>query len=134
MSEKVVKKYSLAEVQEKAAAKQPWIVINDSVYDVAEFLNDHPGGEEVLLEQTGKDATEEFEDVGHSSDAREVMQKYKIGELIEEDKRQNKKSSNKPKSESSSDSGDDFSVWKSWLLPLTLGVLAIFVYRYFIAS
>jgi len=134
MSEKQVKKYSLAEVQEKAAAKQPWIVINDSVYDVAEFLNDHPGGEEVLLEQTGKDATEEFEDVGHSSDAREVMQKYKIGELIEEDKRQNKKSSNKPKSESSSDSGDDFSVWKSWLLPLTLGVLAIFVYRYFIAS
>jgi len=134
MSEKQVKKYSLAEVQEKAAAKQPWIVINDSVYDVAEFLNDHPGGEEVLLEQTGKDATEEFEDVGHSSDAREIMQKYKIGELIEEDKRQNKKSSNKPKSESSSDSGDDFSVWKSWLLPLTLGVLAIFVYRYFIAS
>lgn len=37
----------------------------------------------MLLEQTGKDATEEFEDVGHSSDAREVMQKYKIGELIE---------------------------------------------------
>jgi len=35
------------------------------------------------LEQAGKDATEEFEDVGHSSDAREVMQKYKIGELIE---------------------------------------------------
>lgn len=40
MSEKEVKKYSLAEVQEKAAAKQPWIVINDCVYDVAEFLND----------------------------------------------------------------------------------------------
>lgn len=35
------------------------------------------------MEQAGKDATEEFEDVGHSSDAREVMQKYKIGELIE---------------------------------------------------
>lgn len=47
------------------------------------FLLQHPGGEEVLLEQAGKDATEEFEDVGHSSDAREVMKKYKIGELIE---------------------------------------------------
>lgn len=47
------------------------------------FFSQHPGGEEVLLEQTGKDATEEFEDVGHSSDAREIMQKYKIGELIE---------------------------------------------------
>lgn len=134
MSEKQVKKYSLADVREKADAKKPWIVINDNVYDVTEFLNDHPGGEEVLLEQAGKDATEEFEDVGHSSDAREIMQKYKVGELVDEDKKQNKKEPNKSKATSSSDSGDDFSVWKSWLLPLTLGVLAIFVYRYFIAS
>jgi len=46
-------------------------------------MSQHPGGEEVLLEQAGKDTTEEFEDVGHSSDARELMQKYKIGELVE---------------------------------------------------
>lgn len=125
----------MAQVRENANSKNPWIVIDDCIYDVTEFLNDHPGGEEVLLEQAGKDATEEFEDVGHSSDAREVMKKYKIGELVEEDKRQNKKAPKKstPVS-SSSGSGDDFSIWKSWLLPLTLGVLAIFVYRYFIAS
>lgn len=43
----------------------------------------HPGGEEVLLEQVGKDTTEQFEDVGHSSDAREMMTKYKIGDLAE---------------------------------------------------
>lgn len=43
----------------------------------------HPGGEEVLLEQAGKDGSEAFEDVGHSSDARELMVKYKIGEIIE---------------------------------------------------
>lgn len=30
----------------------------------------HPGGEEVLIEQAGRDATEAFEDVGHSTDAR----------------------------------------------------------------
>lgn len=30
----------------------------------------HPGGEEVLLEKAGEDATEPFEDVSHSSDAR----------------------------------------------------------------
>ncbi|KAF0764500.1 cytochrome b5-like isoform X2 [Aphis craccivora] len=134
MTEKEVKKYSLAEVAANANATNPWIVIDDCIYDVTEFLNDHPGGEEVLLEQAGKDATEEFEDVGHSSDAREVMQKYKIGELIEEDKRKNKKPVKKPPPASSSASGDDFSLWKSWLLPLTMGVLAIFVYRYFIAS
>lgn len=45
------------------------------------FWFQHPGGEEVLLEQAGRDATEPFEDVGHSTDAREMMSKYKIGEL-----------------------------------------------------
>lgn len=43
----------------------------------------HPGGEEVLLEQAGKDGSEAFEDVGHSTDARELMKRYKIGEVIE---------------------------------------------------
>ena len=123
----------MAEVRENANSKKPWFVIDDCIYDVTEFLNDHPGGEEVLLEQAGKDTTEEFEDVGHSSDARELMQKYKIGELVEKDKKQNKKASKKSVPASSSDSGDDFSIWKSWLLPLTFGVLAIFIYRYFIA-
>lgn len=43
----------------------------------------HPGGEEVLLEQGGQDCTEAFEDIGHSSDARELMEIFKIGELVE---------------------------------------------------
>lgn len=46
----------------------------------------HPGGEEVLLEQGGKDASEAFEDVGHSTDARELMKSYLIGELADEDR------------------------------------------------
>lgn len=36
-----------------------------------------------MLEQAGKDGTENFEDVGHSTDAREMMQEYYIGELCE---------------------------------------------------
>lgn len=46
----------------------------------------HPGGEEVLLEQAGKDATENFEDIGHSTDARTMMKDYMVGELNDEDK------------------------------------------------
>ncbi|MGH0120320.1 UNVERIFIED_CONTAM: hypothetical protein FKN15_057222 [Acipenser sinensis] len=41
----------------------------------------HPGGEEVLMEQAAADATENFEDVGHSTDAREMLKQYFIGEL-----------------------------------------------------
>lgn len=41
----------------------------------------------MLLEQAGKEGSEAFEDVGHSSDARELMVKYKIGELIESERK-----------------------------------------------
>lgn len=44
-------------------------------------MDDHPGGDEVLLAATGKDATDDFEDVGHSTSAREMMDKYYIGEV-----------------------------------------------------
>lgn len=35
------------------------------------------------MEQAGKDATEAFEDVGHSTDARELMKEHQIGVLPE---------------------------------------------------
>ena len=50
------------------------------------FYFQHPGGEEILIENAGLDSTESFEDVGHSSDAREMLEEYLIGELHEEDK------------------------------------------------
>ncbi|TFK08826.1 SKI family transcriptional corepressor 2 [Platysternon megacephalum] len=46
----------------------------------------HPGGEEVLREQAGGDATETFEDVGHSTDARTLSETFIIGELHPDDR------------------------------------------------
>src|SRR6218665_3670505 len=77
------KTFTLEEVAKHNEKKSVWIVIHDAVYDVTPFLDEHPGGEEVLIEQAGKDSTEAFEDVGHSTDARDMMTKYKIGELCE---------------------------------------------------
>ncbi|XP_058093638.1 cytochrome b5-like isoform X2 [Magnolia sinica] len=51
------------------------------VYDVTKFLEDHPGGDEVLLSATGKDATDDFEDVGHSTSARAMMDEFYVGEI-----------------------------------------------------
>ena len=51
------------------------------VYDVTKFLAEHPGGEAVLRENSGLDATEQFDDVGHSSDAKEMLKDYYIGQL-----------------------------------------------------
>lgn len=39
------------------------------------------GGEEVLVDQAGKDASAAFEDVGHSPDARHILETLAIGTL-----------------------------------------------------
>ncbi|KAJ9186990.1 hypothetical protein P3X46_002493 [Hevea brasiliensis] len=69
------------EVAKHNKTKDCWLIISGKVYDVTPFMDDHPGGDEVLLSSTGKDATNDFEDVGHSDSAREMMAKYYIGEI-----------------------------------------------------
>nr|BAN20243.1 cytochrome B5 [Riptortus pedestris] len=126
-SEKV---FRLEEVKKKADGKT-LVVIHNSVYDVTEFLNEHPGGEEVLMEQSGQDATEAFEDVGHSSDAREMMKKFKIGELHEDDRTTKSKKSPWIPSDGGEHGDTSNSSWMSWLAPLLLGVFATLIYRHF---
>ncbi|XP_030533923.1 cytochrome b5 [Rhodamnia argentea] len=75
------KVFALAEVAEHNNSQDCWLVIGGKVYDVTKFLEDHPGGDEVLLSATGKDATDDFEDVGHSSSARAMMDEYLLGDI-----------------------------------------------------
>jgi cytochrome b involved in lipid metabolism len=35
-----------------------WIILDNKVYDVSKFLMEHPGGEEVLIQWAGQDATD----------------------------------------------------------------------------
>ena len=49
------------------------------VYDVTSYLDDHPGGVEVMLDVSGQNADEFFEDIGHSQGARNELEKYLIG-------------------------------------------------------
>ncbi|XP_021893369.1 cytochrome b5-like [Carica papaya] len=60
-----------------------WLLIHGKVYDVTSFMEEHPGGEEVLLAATGRDATDDFEDVGHSDEARALMPNMYIGDIDE---------------------------------------------------
>ncbi|KAI5084318.1 hypothetical protein GOP47_0000487 [Adiantum capillus-veneris] len=73
--------YTLAQVSEHNHSKDCWLIIDGKVYDVTKFLDEHPGGDEVLLSATGKDATNDFEDVGHSSSAKGMMEEYYVGEI-----------------------------------------------------
>ncbi|ELK31678.1 Cytochrome b5 [Myotis davidii] len=62
------------------------VVLDVAFSILGQELYQHPGGEEVLREQAGGDATENFEDVGHSTDARELSKTYIIGELHPDDR------------------------------------------------
>jgi cytochrome b involved in lipid metabolism len=75
--------FTLDEVAKHADKDSCWLVIEGKVYAVEKFLNEHPGGEDVLLETAGRDATREFEDVGHSKSAREQLKEFYIGDVRE---------------------------------------------------
>lgn len=75
------KEFTYQDVAEHNTKKDMYVVIHDKVYDCAKFVDEHPGGEEVLLDVAGQDATEAFEDVGHSDEARETLDTLLIGNL-----------------------------------------------------
>ncbi|KYN07054.1 Cytochrome b5 [Cyphomyrmex costatus] len=76
-------RYSLADVVKcngKNGART-WIVVHDNIYDVTDYMQQHPGGPEIIDEYAGKDATSGFDEFRHSSDATKILKKYLIGEL-----------------------------------------------------
>jgi len=73
--------YTYDEIKQHRSSKSCWLVIHGKVYDVTKFLDQHPGGEEVMLDASGRNATQDFEDVGHSVDALNIMPTYLIGTL-----------------------------------------------------
>ncbi|KAL5358433.1 hypothetical protein BJX96DRAFT_182912 [Aspergillus floccosus] len=77
--------FTLEQVQKHNTADDLWIVLHNKVYDVTKYLDDHPGGKEVLIEVAGTDATEAFEEVGHSDEAREQLEPYYVGDLPSEE-------------------------------------------------
>lgn len=60
----------------------PYLILHNVVYDVTAWLHEHPGGNTILLENAGADATVPFEDQGHSKVAVEIRKQYAIGELV----------------------------------------------------
>lgn len=58
-----------------------YVIIGDFVYDVTSFLEQHPGGMSVIVEFAGGDATTAFEDMGHSDEARALLDGLKVGKL-----------------------------------------------------
>ena len=77
----LTKLYTMEEASQHNTKDDCWVVIDGKVYDITPYLDEHPGGDDVVLESTGKDATDDFEDAGHSKSAKELLQSFCIGEL-----------------------------------------------------
>ncbi|KAL8233083.1 hypothetical protein R6Q57_002861 [Mikania cordata] len=75
------KTFVFDDVSKHNKADDCWLIISGKVYDVTPFMDEHPGGAEVLLSSTGKDGTTDFENTGHSDEAKQQMGKYYIGEI-----------------------------------------------------
>lgn len=118
--------YTRKEIEARNTTNDAVFVIDNVVYNVTKFLDEHPGGHEVLMDRAGKDASENFADVGHSSDAKELMKKFAIGEVVEADRIEVQKKDVSWEEHASKESSN----WSVWLPPIFLGILATVVYNY----
>eukprot|EP00898_Chlorokybus_atmophyticus_P005669 jgi/Chlat1/6102/Chrsp40S05686 len=70
-------KIKMAEVRKHTSEKDAWLVLAGKVFNVTDFLKDHPGGAEPILMNAGQDATDEFDSI-HDAMARQMTAKYYI--------------------------------------------------------
>ena len=81
------KTLTLAEVATHDREEDCYLIIGNErtggakVYDVTKYLDEHPGGDAVLLELAGKYADDMFEDIGHSMNARQQLKEFLVGTL-----------------------------------------------------
>ncbi|ERE83805.1 cytochrome b5-like protein [Cricetulus griseus] len=101
----------------------------------------HPGGEEVLREQAGGDATENFEDVGHSTDARELSKTYIIGELHPDDRSKIAKPAGTALRLAANGcllyficAAGSYSWWTNWVIPAISALAVALMYRLYMAE
>lgn len=75
---------AMDEVEENDSADSCWTVIDGTVYDVTEWVGQHPGGSAAIEQLCGTDGTEEFQGQ-HSGDSgpEDQLSEFAVGELDE---------------------------------------------------
>ena len=80
VDEKGIKLITASHLASHSTEHSCWVCIHGRVYDVTDFLSEHPGGEDIIIDASGaQDASEEFDNVNHSQTALDSMNKYFIG-------------------------------------------------------
>jgi cytochrome b involved in lipid metabolism len=79
------KTISTTELSKHSKSSDCWVAISGNVYDVTSYLDEHPGGADLILTYCGKDATSAYNNKGgegkHSSSADALLAEYQLGKL-----------------------------------------------------
>lgn len=81
IDEDALPEVDMDEVAQHNTPEDLWVVVYDRVYDVTEWQHSHPGGDFILQEYGGKDASEMFRSVQHSKDALSIRPNFMVARL-----------------------------------------------------
>jgi 4-hydroxysphinganine ceramide fatty acyl 2-hydroxylase len=79
--------FTRAEVESHSTSKSCYVTIGTKVYDVTDFVDDHPGGGDLVLEYGGKDIEDILKDTAshaHSEAAYDVLDDSLVGFVVDE--------------------------------------------------
>jgi cytochrome b involved in lipid metabolism len=76
-----MKTYTVEQVQAHNTSSDCWIIVDGKVFDITQFLNEHPGGKKILMKKAGKDASKEFKTFHNDSILKNVALPMQVGEI-----------------------------------------------------
>lgn len=72
--------YTREEVARHNRYEDCWVILDGEVLSLPkDFLEDHPGGSDVIFQRAGKDVTQDFNDQSHTASASDWARRYAIG-------------------------------------------------------
>jgi cytochrome b involved in lipid metabolism len=69
-----------SEVAKHSSIEDCWIIVDNKIYDISDYIFDHPGGDSIL-KNAGGDSSEGVHGPQHPPSMWEVLKLYYIGEL-----------------------------------------------------
>lgn len=84
MSPAPTQTFTQTQVESHNTEDSCWVVHKNKVYDVTSFVQDHPGGEDYILDHAGQDVTKLMQDELqhlHSEGAYEMLDEFFVGSL-----------------------------------------------------
>ncbi|KAI7960573.1 hypothetical protein MJO29_005641 [Puccinia striiformis f. sp. tritici] len=92
---------SAQEIKKHNSSQSCWIVVHGNAYDITTFLEEHPGGQDIILKYAGGDATEAYDPIHPAGLIKEYLDKnLHLGKVDESELKQLQPKANKKQKKS----------------------------------